>query len=96
MFKLIVSLSNQHIYAQILDKSGSVLVSASTLEKQGNTENKKAINISKAKQVGSNVAKRAKIKNIDRIIFDRKNYKYHGRIKALVEQVISEGVVLGK
>ena len=62
MFKLIIFLSNQHIYAQILDKSGSVLVSASTLEKQDGIEKTKAVNISKAKEIGSIVAQRAKEK----------------------------------
>lgn len=75
------SLSN--IYAQIIDdKTGNTLVSASSLDKEfeGAGGNKEA-----AKKVGLLIAKRAKEKGIESVVFDRGGYLYHGRVRELAE-----------
>ena len=81
--RLNVFRSETNIYAQIIDDvNGVTLVSASSLEKDFACEgDKKAA----AKQVGLNVAERAKAKGIDTVVFDRGGYVYHGRVKALAE-----------
>ena len=38
-----------------------------------------------AKQVGANVAERAKAKGIETVVFDRGGYLYHGRVQALAD-----------
>ena len=58
------------------------LVSASSLEKDFSCEGTKT---DAAKQVGVNVAERAKAKGIENVVFDRGGYVYHGRVKALAE-----------
>ncbi len=84
------SLSN--IYAQIInDKTGCTLVAASTLDKElegvvygGNIE--------AAKAVGKLVAERAKAKGIEKVVFDRGGYIYHGRVAALASAAREAGL----
>ena len=81
--RLDVFRSAKHIYAQIIDDvNGKTLVSASSLEKDFSCEGTKT---DAAKQVGVNVAERAKAKGIENVVFDRGGYVYHGRVKALAE-----------
>ena len=81
--RLNVFRSAKHIYAQLIDDvNGVTLASASSLEKDFNVEGTKS---DAAKQVGMNVAERAKAKGIENVVFDRGGYVYHGRVKALAE-----------
>ena len=81
--RLNVFRSGANIYAQIIDDvNGVTLAAASTLEKDFACEGTKS---DAAKQVGLNVAERAKAKGIDTVVFDRGGYVYHGRVKALAE-----------
>ena len=81
--RLNVFRSETNIYAQIIDDvNGVTLVSASSLEKDFKVEGTKS---DAAKQVGVNVAERAKAKGIETVVFDRGGYVYHGRVKALAE-----------
>ena len=81
--RLCVFRSETNIYAQVIDDvNGVTLVSASSLEKDFACEGTKS---DAAKQVGVNVAERARAKGIDTVVFDRGGYVYHGRVKALAE-----------
>ena len=81
--RLNVFRSETNIYAQIIDDvNGVTLVSASSLEKDFSCDGTKT---DAAKQVGLNVAERAKAKGIENVVFDRGGYIYHGRVKALAE-----------
>ena len=81
--RLNVFRSETNIYAQIIDDvNGVTLVSASSLEKDFACEGTKS---DAAKQVGGNVAERARAKGIETVVFDRGGYVYHGRVKALAE-----------
>ena len=81
--RLNVFRSGANIYAQLIDDvNGVTLVSASSLEKDFACEGTKS---DAAKQVGMNVAERAKAKGIDTVVFDRGGYVYHGRVQALAE-----------
>ena len=72
----------KHINVQIIDDlAGKTLVSASDQE----LKTKKGTKVEKAKETGKLIAKKAKEKKINKVVFDRSSYKYHGRIKALVE-----------
>ena len=83
MPRLNVFRSEANIYAQIIDDvNGVTLVSASSLEKDFHVDGTKS---DAAKQVGVNVAERAKAKGIETVVFDRGGYLYHGRVKALAE-----------
>ena len=81
--RLNVFRSNANIYAQLIDDvNGVTLASANTLEKEfeGATGNAEA-----AKKVGLVLAERAKAKGIEKVVFDRSGYIYHGRVAALAD-----------
>ena len=80
--RLAVYRSLKHITAQVIDDStGKTLVAASSLEK----ELKAAGNAEGAKKVGTAIAKRAKEKGIDTVVFDRGGFRYHGRVASLAD-----------
>ena len=82
--------SNTGIYAQIIDDvKQTTLVSASTLDKEVKT---KHANKEAAKEVGSLIAKRAKAKKIENVVFDRSGYMYHGVVKELAEAAREGGL----
>ena len=86
--RLSVFRSNKKIYAQIInDKEGKTLVAASEkdFEKKLRAEKGEGLKIKKAQKVGEILAKKALKKKIKKIVFDRRSYPYHGRIKALAE-----------
>ena len=88
--RLCVFRSNTNIYAQIIDDvAGNTLVSASTLDKEIKTKHS---NIEAAKEVGALIAKRAKAKNIENVVFDRGGYIYHGVVKELAEAAREGGL----
>ena len=85
------SLSN--IYVQIInDKTGRTLVSASSLDKDLQSQLEYGGNIEAAKAVGKLIAERAKANGIDKVVFDRGGYIYHGRIAALAEAAREAGL----
>jgi len=91
--RLTVHRSNIHIYAQVIDASGSkVLASASTAEKDVRTSVPKGGNVKAAAEIGRRIAEKAKQLGIAQVAFDRSGYKYHGRVKALAEAAREAGL----
>ncbi len=87
--RLNVFRSNSHIHLQLIDDvNGVTLVSASSVEMK--LEN--GGNIEAAKTVGTELAKRALAKNIEKVVFDRGGYVYHGRVKAVAEAAREAGL----
>ena len=87
--RLSVFRSNAHIHCQIIDDTkGTTLVAASSVDMK--LENGGSIEA--AKKVGAEIAKRALDKNIEKVVFDRGGYVYHGRIKALAEAAREAGL----
>ena len=87
--RLSVFRSNQHIYAQLIDdRQSKTLISLSDLDIK-----KKLTKIEKAEEIGQEIAKKALAKKIEKVVFDRGGYKYHGRIKALAERARQGGLV---
>jgi large subunit ribosomal protein L18 len=84
--RLNVFRSLRHIYAQIIDdEQGHSLVAASTLDPDLCDQLASLDKTAQAKVVGKALAERALAKGIDKVIFDRGGYKYHGRVEALAE-----------
>ncbi len=89
--RLNVFRSNSNIFAQIIDDAaGTTLVSASSIDKDLKIEN--GSNVEAAKLVGQLLAKRAKEQKINKVVFDRGGYLYHGRVKALAEAARENGL----
>lgn len=91
--RLAVFRSSKHIYAQVIDDvSGRTLASASSLDPTLKTEHAYGGNKAAAALVGKAVAERAKGAGIDKVCFDRRSYKYHGRVQALAEAAREAGL----
>jgi large subunit ribosomal protein L18 len=89
--RLAVFRSLNHIYAQIIDDaSGRTLVAASTVEKE--LRGSKATKSDEAASIGKLIAERAKAAGIDRVVFDRAGFRYHGRIKSLADAARNAGL----
>ncbi len=88
--RLTVFKSSQHIYAQIIDPSGSkVLAATSTLDKNIKSKGR---SVQSAKEVGEKIADLSINNGIKKVIFDRSGYRYHGRIKMIAEAAREKGL----
>ncbi|HEX9389924.1 MAG TPA: 50S ribosomal protein L18 [Usitatibacteraceae bacterium] len=91
--RLTVHRTNSHIYAQVIDASGSkVLAAASTAEKEVRGELKNGGNKDAAAAVGKRIAERAKAAGVTAVAFDRAGFAYHGRVKALADAARESGL----
>jgi large subunit ribosomal protein L18 len=78
--RLVVFRSDKHIYAQLVDDdAGRTIATVSSLKVAAGKKTEKAA------EVGKQVAAVAKDKGINRVVFDRGGYKYHGRVKAVAD-----------
>ena len=88
--RLTVFKSSQHIYAQIIDSSGSKVIAAtSTLDKSIKSKGR---SVQSAKEIGEKIADLSIKNGIKKVIFDRSGYRYHGRIKMIAEAAREKGL----
>ena len=88
--RLSVFRSAKHIYAQVIDDHlGSTIASSSTLSKAVEASGSK---IDSAKSVGEAVAKACIDKGVERVVFDRNGFRYHGRVRALADAAREAGL----
>lgn len=91
--RLTVYRSSKHIYAQLVDAdSGRTLAAVSTLSKDVLGEGAYGGNVEAAKKVGDAIARAAREKQIDRVVFNRNGFLFHGRIKALADAAREAGL----
>jgi large subunit ribosomal protein L18 len=91
--RMTVHRTNTHIYAQIIDATGSkVLAAASTAEKALRGQVKSGSNKEAAAMVGKQIAERAKAAGVTNVAFDRSGFAYHGRVKALADAAREAGL----
>lgn len=89
--RLSVFISNKYIYAQVFDyETANVLASASSLQIKAGL--KSTSNISAAIEVGKILGNSLVEKNIKEVVFDKREYKYHGKVKGLAEEVRNQGI----
>jgi large subunit ribosomal protein L18 len=89
--RLAVFRSLNHIQAQVIDDTtGNTLAAASSLEKELRAANQRKTD--EAKTVGRLVAERAKSAGVERVVFDRAGFRYHGRIKSLADAAREAGL----
>ena len=92
--RLSVYKSHKNIYCQIIDDlTGRTLASASTMLKEIREKLPYGGNLEAAKLLGNKIAEEAKRVGIEKVVFDRGGYKYHGRVKALAESARESGLV---
>ena len=89
--RLAVFRSLNHIYAQVIDDaSGKTLAAASTVEKD--LRGSKSTKTDEAKHVGRILAERARAAGVERVVFDRAGFRYHGRIRSLADAAREAGL----
>ena len=91
--RLCVHRTPRHIYAQVIapDK-GTVIASASTVQKALREQLKSTGNKDAAAAVGKAIAERAVEKGVNKVAFDRSGFGYHGRVKALADAAREAGL----
>jgi len=95
--RLAVHFSGKHIYAQVIDDdAGRTIAAASTAESRMRSgllgEAKALANQAAAELVGKAIAERSLAKNLDRVVFDRGGFLYHGKVKALADAARAGGL----
>src|SRR5436305_12376711 len=91
--RLAVFRSLHHIYAQVIDDSqGQTLAAASTLDPDLRKSLKSGGDIEAAKAVGKLVGERAREKGVEKVVFDRGGFMYHGRIQNLADAAREAGL----
>ena len=86
--RLAVFRSLNHLYAQVIDDAAShTVASASTVSLKS-----KANGMTQAAEVGKEIATRAKAAGVNRVVFDRGGFLYHGRVKALADAAREAGL----
>lgn len=91
--RLSVFRSNKHISAQVIDdSSGKTVVAASSVEKELRGQLKNGGNVAAAAVVGKRLGERCVQKGIATVVFDRGQYRYHGRVAALAEGAREAGL----
>lgn len=90
--RICVFRSNKHLYAQIVDdESGRCMGAVSSLSKEVRSKNPKG-GMEQAKAVGEALAEKAKALKVEKAVFDRGGYRYHGVVKALADAIREGGL----
>jgi large subunit ribosomal protein L18 len=91
--RLTVFRSSRHIYAQVIDDAaGRTVAAASTLDAEVKKGLKTGADTAAAVAVGKALAERAKKAGVERVVFDRGAYMFHGRVKALADAAREGGL----
>lgn len=91
--RLSVFRSANHIYAQVIDDdNGSTIASASTIEGNVTQQKDGKTKVEIAEIVGQLAGERATEKGVNKVVFDRAGFKYHGRVRALAEGARKAGL----
>ncbi len=91
--RLAVYRSLQHIYAQLIDDdAGRTVLAVDSRSKEFRARHTTGGNVAAAKAVGELLAQKAKAQGIERVVFDRGGFKYHGRVKALADAARAGGL----
>lgn len=92
--RLAVFRSLGHIYAQLIDDaSGATLAAADSRSREFRQRIPRTGNATAARAVGELLAERARARGLERVVFDRGGYQYHGRVKALADGARAGGLV---
>jgi large subunit ribosomal protein L18 len=91
--RMAVHFSGKHIYAQVIDDdAGRTIAAASTAERSLLGETKAHANQAAAELIGKAIAERSLAKNLERVVFDRGGFLYHGKMKVLADAARAGGL----
>jgi len=87
--------SHKHLYAQLIDDwAQRTLLTVSTLDPALRAKPPRGGTVAAAERLGHLLAERTKARQIQRVVFDRAGYQYHGRVQALAEAARAHGLEL--
>ncbi len=84
--RVAIMVSNKNIYVQAIDDAAAVTVASVASKKD------EKLNVETAKRMGSELAEALKGKGVTAAVVDRGGFRFHGRVKALVESMVEAGV----
>lgn len=85
--RLSMMISTRHMYVQLIDDdAGVTLVAANSLQEDGNPR------VETAQALGKRLGEAGSAKGVGRFVVDRGGYRFHGRVKALVDGVLEAGL----
>lgn len=91
--RMAVSRSLKHLYVQVIDDAkGHTLCAASTMSKEFQARVQYGGNKKAAVELGKMIAEKAKAAGVSSVCFDRRGYRFHGRIKALADAAREAGL----
>tara|TARA_B100001750_G_C15430565_1_gene557976 strand:+ start:534 stop:902 length:369 start_codon:yes stop_codon:yes gene_type:complete len=92
--KIIIFRSNKNISVQVIDhKSNSTICSSSSLDKDISKDISKSKNkTDMSKIVANEISKKIKSQKIDKVVFDRSGYRFHGRVKIIAQTLKENGI----
>jgi len=91
--RLAIHRTLKHLYVQLIDDDAQkTLCAFSTNHKEFRGKHPKGGNVASAVELGEWLAKEAKAKGVEQVVFDRAGYLYHGRVKALAEAAREKGL----
>jgi large subunit ribosomal protein L18 len=91
--RLSIFRSDKHIYAQVInDTNGVTITAASTLSKELSGKLKGIKKVDVAREVGKLIAARLQTLGVEKVVFDRGRFLYHGRVKALADAAREQGL----
>jgi len=90
--RLSVSRSSKHIFAQVIDAGGKTLCGIGTTKKALASELTGKTKTERAAAVGKEIARLAREKGVEAVVFDRGSHKFHGRVKALADAARAGGL----
>lgn len=91
--RMAVSRSHANLYVQLIDDvRGHTLCAVSTLSKELRAQAAYGGNVNAAKLAGKLIGEKARACGVTQVCFDRRGYRYHGRIKALAEAAREAGL----
>ena len=94
--RLVVFRSHKHISAQVIDdEKGVTIASSGTQDKELRSGIAYGGNCDAAAKIGEAIAKKAVAAGVVQVAFDRRGYKYHGRIKSLADAARDNGLDIG-
>lgn len=93
--RLAVHRTNRFIYAELIDDiKGHTLAAASNVGKKGEKKGEKKTKVAAAETVGEAIGKKAVSLGITKAVFDRRSYRFHGRVKSLADGAKKAGLLI--
>ena len=90
--RLVVYRSNKYLYAQLIDDAKGVTLAQANTKEESFAKLTSKKNVSAGRELGKLIGERAKAAKVERVLFDRNGYDYHGRVKAVADGAREAGL----